>query len=123
MVDPDDHVREVATATPLFDQRVLNLKHNVFLAQLLREKVNIESSSGESYHHIFLLMRLSDAQSSKVCGAKVSPTMCLFLNVMYQEVFETLPTTFFCKRLVRIDLHLRPKFASWRGRSRSYSAF
>ena len=49
------------------------MKHSAFLAQLLLEEVDIESTDAESYDQSVLLMRLSDSHSGKVPGAKPSP--------------------------------------------------
>ena len=44
VADADDHLSEIASAIPPVDPEVLTLRHNAFLAQLLLEEVDTEST-------------------------------------------------------------------------------
>ena len=48
MADADDHLSEIASAIPPVDPEVLTLKHSAFLAQLLLEEVDTESTDSTS---------------------------------------------------------------------------
>ena len=52
---------------------VLTLKHNVFLAQLLMEEMDVEPTLDGSQDHNVFSMRASDGLMGKVPGAKPSP--------------------------------------------------
>ena len=92
MADADDHLSEIAIAIPPVDSEVLNLKHSAFLAQLLLEEVDLESTSAMSYDHIVLSMRLFDSPIGKVLGAKPSPnnmpvSICsIYIYIFYLSI-------------------------------------
>ena len=45
MVDADDQLSEIASSFPPVDPSCVELKHSAFLAQLLLEEVDLESTS------------------------------------------------------------------------------
>ena len=51
MADSDNRLREIPCSIPPVTPEVWTLKHSAFLAQLLMEEVDLESTSVESYEH------------------------------------------------------------------------
>ena len=69
----DDHLSEIAGVIPPVNPEVLTLKHNAFLAQLLLEEVDLDSTSVGSRDHTILSMPPSHGPTGKVPGTKPSP--------------------------------------------------
>ena len=69
----DDLLSEIANARPPVHPKVLKMKHTASLAQLVSEKLDLESTAAESYGHSVLSMRLPAGPTAKVSGAKCSP--------------------------------------------------
>ena len=63
MADADNLLSEIASAIPLVDPKVLTLKHSAFLAQLLVEEVDTESTTDGTGSHdqAFLSVQFCDS--------------------------------------------------------------
>ena len=73
MIDANDNLSEIPTAIPPMNADVLTVKRNAFLAQLLMEEVDLDSTSVASHDHTALRMRPSDGPTRKIPNAKPSP--------------------------------------------------
>ena len=73
MIDVDDHLHEIASAIPSVDPEVLTLKNRAFLAQVLLEELDPESTGAHSSDHNVQSMQFSDSPTGKFSSAKPPP--------------------------------------------------
>ena len=83
--DADDPLSDIASAIPPVDPEVVTLKHSAFLAQLLKDEVDLgESTHGGSHYHAASSMQATDGPTGQVPGANPHPTTCPFRGTMYR---------------------------------------
>ena len=70
MTDADDHSGEIASAIPPVNPKLLTLKHNAFLAQLLMDDVDLgQSTPNASRGHAVFSLLATDGPVGQVPGA------------------------------------------------------
>ena len=104
--DADDHLSEIASAIPQVNPAVLTLKHNAFLAQLLKDEVDLgEPTPNGSHDYVVLSMRATDGPTGHLPGAKLSPKNMPVSWYDVQDLWQVLwAKAARIERRIRLDL-------------------